>query len=316
LFTHWGAYRPGVQTRFIESHTVVTQVLDRFAFGADIRAGDVILDIDGVAASDKREALRPYLSASNESALQRQIDAFLLRTNGTSIALGVSRFGIRQTVRLSAVAVTAVLAEITAQDGRGAKWKLLDGNIGYVHMGRLQQADVAAMMSELWNTRAIVFDVRNYPNGTLYLIAQQLNPEARKFVDFTAPNYAQPGTLVKLEGARAGPAAPSSNYYRGKVILLADERTQSHAEFTLMALKTAPDVTLVGSETAGADGNVSAIALPGGLQTNISGLGVLFPDGTNTQRLGIVPDLVVRPTIAGIQAGRDEVLERALALVP
>jgi carboxyl-terminal processing protease len=54
---------------------------------------------------------------------------------------------------------------------------------------------------------------------------------------------------------------------RGKVILLGDEQTQSHAEFTMMALKTAPDVTIVGSPTAGADGNVSLIALPGGLRT-------------------------------------------------
>jgi hypothetical protein len=31
-----------------------------------------------------------------------------------------------------------------------------------------------------------------------------------------------------------------------------------------------------------------------------------------TQRVGIVPDIMVRPTIAGISAGRDEVLESAI----
>jgi hypothetical protein len=34
-----------------------------------------------------------------------------------------------------------------------------------------------------------------------------------------------------------------------------------------------------------------------------------------TQRAGIVPDIVSVPTIAGIQNGVDEVLERALTLV-
>jgi len=31
-----------------------------------------------------------------------------------------------------------------------------------------------------------------------------------------------------------------------------------------------------------------------------------------TQRIGIVPDVEVRPTIAGIRAGRDEVLEEGV----
>lgn len=43
-----------------------------------------------------------------------------------------------------------------------------------------------------------------------------------------------------------------------------------------------------------------------------TGLGVFYPDKRPTQRIGIVPDIVVRPTIAGVRAGRDEVLEEAL----
>ena len=60
------------------------------------------------------------------------------------------------------------------------------------------------------------------------------------------------------------------------------------------------------------DGNVSQIVLPGGLNTMISGIGVFYPDMRPTQRVGIVPDIEVRPTIAGVRAGRDEVLEEAL----
>ena len=81
---------------------------------------------------------------------------------------------------------------------------------------------------------------------------------------------------------------------------------------TAMALRTGPQAVVVGSTTAGADGNVSPIPLPGGLRTLISGIGVFYPDKTPTQRVGIVPDLVVTPTIQGIREGRDEVLEVAL----
>jgi len=69
---------------------------------------------------------------------------------------------------------------------------------------------------------------------------------------------------------------------------------------------------VIGSTTSGADGNVSPFALPGGLHTMISGIGVFYPDKTATQRIGIKPSIEVRPTVAGIRAGRDEVLEEAL----
>ena len=73
---------------------------------------------------------------------------------------------------------------------------------------------------------------------------------------------------------------------------------------------------MIGSTTAGADGNVSQIPLPGGMQTMISGIGVFYPDKTPTQQVGIVPNIAVRPTIDGIRAGRDEVLEAARCGAP
>ena len=73
--------------------------------------------------------------------------------------------------------------------------------------------------------------------------------------------------------------------------------------------------TLIGSQTSGADGNVSTLFLPGGIAAYFTGLGVFYPDGRPTQRVGIVLDIECLPTIAGIRAGRDEVLERALRFI-
>jgi C-terminal processing protease CtpA/Prc len=39
---------------------------------------------------------------------------------------------------------------------------------------------------------------------------------------------------------------------------------------------------------------------------------VFYPDKSPTQQIGIVPDIPVTPTIEGVRAGRDEVLERAV----
>ena len=113
----------------------------------------------------------------------------------------------------------------------------------------------------------------------------------------------------------AGRRGGNKDYYRGRVAILVDERTQSHAEFSVMALRTAPENRVIGSQTAGADGNVTALMLPGGVRTVFTGLGVYYPDGRATQRIGIVPDIEIRTTLAGLRAGRDEVLERALEYI-
>jgi C-terminal processing protease CtpA/Prc len=108
---------------------------------------------------------------------------------------------------------------------------------------------------------------------------------------------------------------PQAPHYAGKVVVLVDEVSVSQAEYTAMALRASKRTRIVGSRTAGADGNISGFQLPGGLGTAISGLGVFYPDGKPTQRVGIVPDVVVTPTVAGIRAGRDEVLEAAEQLI-
>jgi C-terminal processing protease CtpA/Prc len=82
-----------------------------------------------------------------------------------------------------------------------------------------------------------------------------------------------------------------------------------------MALRTTPGAVVVGSTTAGADGNVSAFFLPGGITSMFSGIGVYYPDGKPTQRIGIVPDVEVKPTIKGIKEGRDELMEKAIEII-
>ena len=78
-----------------------------------------------------------------------------------------------------------------------------------------------------------------------------------------------------------------------------------------MALQTSPGALVVGSSTAGADGNVSLVYFPGGYRGAISGIGVFYPDRRPAQRTGIAVDVEVRPARTGIRARRDEVLEAA-----
>ena len=89
----------------------------------------------------------------------------------------------------------------------------------------------------------------------------------------------------------------------------------SQAEYTTMVLQANPRTMVIGSQTNGADGNVSFFQLPGEVNTAFSGMAVYYPDGTQTQRIGVCIDEIVEPTVEGIKAGRDEVLERAIEII-
>jgi C-terminal processing protease CtpA/Prc len=131
------------------------------------------------------------------------------------------------------------------------------------------------------------------------------------FVKFTEVSDATPGLFLKTPTI----GVKGSNSYKGKVVVIVDARSQSQAEYTTMAFQASANVTVIGSTTAGADGNVSSISLPGGIKTMISGIGVLYPDGTETQRKGVKIDVEVQPTVEGIRLGKDELLIKARELI-
>ena len=169
-------------------------------------------------------------------------------------------------------------------------------------------------MEEVLKTKGLVIDFRCYPSAFIvFTLSEYLLPEPKSFVKFTNGSIESPGVFTMTKTLQVGKVNP--DHYKGKVVIIINETTQSSAEYHTMAFRTAPGAKVIGSTTAGADGNVSRIVLPGGIETMISGIGVYYPDGTETQRIGIVPDLEVKPTIKGIREGRDELLEKAIAII-
>ena len=128
----------------------------------------------------------------------------------------------------------------------------------------------------------------------------------------TIPDIFYPGTY-SWEYDSAGQNG-NPNYYQGHVIILCNQETQSGAEYDCMLLGAMPNSVIVGSQTAGTDGNVSWFNLSQEIQTGFTSLGVYYPNGDSTQRIGIVPDSLVYITPEGIRQGRDEVLEKALQI--
>ena len=299
--------------KLIDNKAIVTGFYnDSLCKKNDIQMGDVFFEVDNQTIEEVIKEKSKYIGASNEATKLRNMSFAIFNGQTDSVKTTFERNGVirektiyRYYSREFNFKGTKALENETC--------KVLDGNIGYLNLGLLQPKETSYYLNKLQNTKAIIFDVRNYPNGTLNQIDKFLNAEKRPFAKFTKPDLTYPGVYYFTAPYFCG--KKNNSAYAGKVILLFNETTQSHAEFTLMALQTASDVISIGSQTAGADGNVSLITFPGNYKTFMSGIGVYYPDGRETQRVGIVPDVEIKPTIEGLKLNRDEVLEKAIQVI-
>ncbi len=311
---------PPFLVRMVEGKLAVVQILDAAAAAKlGIGPGDIIETIDGTPTADALAALRPITSASNDEALvQRLAGAVLVGDDGSTVTLGVrGAKGPRRDV-----AVTRSRAHLVLQwnPPPAPAWKLLPGDVGYVDLVRLEVPEVPAMFAALATTEAIVFDMRGYPNGTAWSIAPRINTRrARYGASFLQPLRGGAGGDLddfRIRFLQQIPALePGASIYPGKIVVLIDDRAISQSEHSCLFYQETAGAIFVGSPTAGANGDVTMARLPGGLRLAFTGQEVRHVDGKQLQQVGIQPHVLVRPTLAGLRAGKDEVLERALVRI-
>lgn len=313
-----GDFYAAAQVQHTEGQFVVTNFYnDSLGRLTNLHRGDVIKTVDGVSTTDWVTQRRPYYPASNEPTQFRDLSRDLLRGLTNNATLTVDRDG--KPLSLTINRYTAKEANLNwridySSYPKDSCYQLLNPDVGYLFLGNIESEKLPGIMQTFKNTKGLVIDLRCYPSEFVVFSLGKYLTQPTHFVKFTNGNVQTPGLFTWSPVLKVGQRGVN-DAYKGKVVILVNEITQSQAEYTTMAFRQAPSAVVLGSTTAAADGNVSPFTLPGGLRTLISGIGVCYPDGRETQRVGIVPDVVVKPTIEGIREGRDELLERAVDLI-
>jgi C-terminal processing protease CtpA/Prc len=327
LQEHFGAIPP-IRIRMIEGVPVITGYRDSVAAKAcGLEIGDVILKVDGKDAGARMARYRKYIAGSTSQAILRN-GCDLRNPAGVwpSLVSGPENSTITLTLRdrnnRQKVVKVQRKSEYVQQVSQriGDTLRVLHGNIGYVDLERLATEMIDGMFEKFKDTKAILFDMRGYPPGKTSVIATRLTE--RK--DVSAVQFQLP-VVMTPEAQRVQYLSPSVAYslvltfphtdlwrYKGKTVMLIDERTQSAAEHTGLFLEAANGTKFIGSPTSGADGSVTKFFAPGGILCSFTGMSVRHADGRQLQRVGLQPDIKIKPTIKGIQEGRDEVLEGAV----
>jgi C-terminal processing protease CtpA/Prc len=307
-----------VSTRFIGDSLVVTgYYVDSPALRNLLHVGDVIQRIDGVPVDMLIKKYLPLTAASNYVTQLRQLASgygFLPRSNSIPVKLSI----LRETKTFELTINRILLASIKLSPPPKPAFEFLRPEIGYINPGKLTDRSVDSVKEAFQHTKGIIIDLRYYPGAFLpFKFGEWLKPGFSPFAYFSAGSLELPGNFFATAPVSNGPTSSRSvhNGFQGKIVLIVNSSTQSSGEYTAMALSTAPAAIVIGSTTAGADGNVSTIALPGGISTMFSGIGVYYPDSRETQGVGIKVDVPVKQTIRGIREGRDELLEKAIGLI-
>ncbi len=311
--SRYGTAYVAAHLQYISGVPVVVAVGDDAATRASgLAVGDVIVRVDSEEAAAKRARLAPFIPHSTPQSLDALVARGIL--SGPSGTARVTVRNARGQLRDLSIPRTPEKVVFLESPRSGPILRMLPGNIGYADLSRLTVSMVDSMFAAFKHTTAIIFDDRGYPQGTGWAIASRLtdhlsvaaarfdrrlvlSPDSSTWATYSFDQYLPENTKPR---------------YHGRTVMLVDERTLSQAEHIGLLFEAANHTVVVGSPTMGANGDVTNVALPGGVTVYFTGQGVRHADGRALQRVGLRPDIVVRPTLKGIRAGRDEVLERAL----
>jgi hypothetical protein len=308
-----GNFFAPIEITFIEDKPVVTDYLDQeHGVKTGLQKGDVIEVINNRNIGEIILERLPYISASNHAVQKRELAWDLLRTNDPVMTIGYKRNNIPGVLKVKCLPGYQVNKYQRIQ-GEDSCFTMISPDIAYLYPWTIKAEYIPEIMKSVSGTKGFIIDLRYAPRASLYPLGDYLFTKPQVMAKLTKGSIELPGLFTFFRNIEIGKANDAP--YKGKIVILNNEYTQSSCEFTTMALSLASNAIVIGSTTAGADGAVTEVSLPGGIVAQITGSGVYYPDGTETQRIGIVPDIEIKPTIKGIAENRDELLEKAVSLI-
>lgn len=313
----FGNYTPPFYCEILNRQVIIRNVgNDSIAKSLDIKKGDIISKIDGKDMTKIIASKKMYISSSNEADANHQLSRFILDGKTPKAILEIKREDKKIKTPITRISTQnrdwGAFINYTYND---VGYKKINDSILLIYAMQIWNGNIDTIKHLIKQSKAVIFDVRNYPqNDAFFSIADPFLSEP-KTIDYSTIALPQHPSLFKwkLNPNKIGHISDST--YKGKVIILCDERTQSQGEYSCMVLQTIPGCITIGSQTAGADGIVTYIPMGNGLTISYSGYGVYYPDKTQTQRVGVKIDIPVKKTFEAIKNNRDEILERALQYI-
>jgi Peptidase family S41 len=278
---------------------------------AEIAVGDTIIAIGGQSVDDRCAELAQRISAATDGWRRMWLIALLCR--------GSSDDAVRVRVRkldgdeLDATLVPIPLDSIQEEKPtRRANGTELAPGIRYFDLDGAELETLTPLYDELVAASAVIFDLRGYPaNAAVDLLVHLIGEDATSPI-WNIPIVTTPDREDWTYNTERWTLEPQAPRLAAKIAFLTNGVAISYAETILGIVEHYRLGDIVGSATAGTNGNVNLFELPGGYKVRWTGMQVLKHDGSRHHGVGIQPTIPVEPTAQGIADRRDEVLEKAI----
>lgn len=316
--------RPPIRTRLVDGRVLVTDVMSSSVAERGVRIGDEIEAVDDASVFQYADsAVKPYQSSATQQDLEIRLYRYALLYGpvATPVALRVRHAdGTRANVLLARSGYTDV-----RRTPPPVTDTVLAGNVGYLRIATFGVDSVGAWvrrsMTRLMGTAALIIDIRENDGGStifdpLPVLARAPSPASAGHVrNYSALDRARGLEPQPFELSR-GIIRPSvSQHYDAPVALLIGPQTFSAGEDFAVAFDLMKRGTIVGEPSGGNTGQPMTFSLPGNGSARVRTKHDDYGDGREFLFVGVQPQVVVRPTVAGVRAGRDETLEAALRLL-
>lgn len=274
-----------------DSLQVVTPLEGTPAKKAGLRAGDIIVKIDGQQTSD--------MSVDEAVNLIRG-------TRGTEVTLSIYRDEWKETRDIKLV---RELIDIPA-----VKWRMVNKDTAYIQLFQFSEdADEefknAAIQILDNQTKKIILDLRNDPGGYLS-ISQDIGGW---FLDedslITIEDMGN--EKDKVEYRSEGPSLLS----KIPLVILINGGSASASEILAGALRDDRNIQLIGEKSFGKGSVQQLEPLSGGSTLKVTVAKWLTPKGDQISEKGLTPDIEVKMTPEDYEAEKDPQLDKAIEII-
>jgi C-terminal processing protease CtpA/Prc len=279
-----------------------------------VHVGDEVVSIDRVPARQAIRSMAALVSSSSPGWTDHAV--------ATWLALGARGASRRLEIRSKDGALVPLVVPLIARrkseqpaEPRPRTGASLAPGILYVNLESLTPEEWDGLKPALLAARGVIFDVRGYVTRTSYRVLASLTDEALASSYWSVQVRTAPTAAGVTFETDRWLILPSAERYRGRAAFLIDGRTGSAAETVMSIVHAYKLGTIVGERSAGTNGNFVTVDVGAGFSFRFTAVRVLDHQKKAFHRNGIVPDVLVEPSVAGLVSSRDEALEVATSLL-
>lgn len=278
-------------------------------YPTNVKIGDEVLSVNSIPIKHLSDSLALFVSASNASTRDKFLNNAILSTPKESFVLKIRRNKDTLEVKERSEHMDYFNSLKLEEEGK-MKPQWLNDSVAYWHLASAKQDNVESFYRQVCNAQYIILDLRCYPYPSSFReLSKCFIPKTENFSYIVYPDSQRPGEFKYVPGPQH---LGSELYYKGNVILIVDNQTESFSEYLCMMLQKNPKAITVGTSSSGANGNVHLYEFPGGVMTFLTGLGVLDSNYFPMNGRGVKIDVPVLFETDTILTNVDPYLSKAI----